>query len=294
MADLNDQLKGVELDSPTNEDVSEEVSEETKVSTDAETEEKAEKSERTPENVYRETVRKLEKYETDNRKFQQDVFAQLQDINTKILEKLGDVAKAPAAQAKTIDDYSVAELTAHRDSLPENDPQRAQLDMVIADKIVNEKVDKRVAEATSQQRIENIRTEAIKEATQRYPDLAVNGSEFHRKVDARIRGMDEHYVRNNPRIVLDIANDVAIEEGIMAVSGRRTVRSPDKPGANKRDSAAPAPKEEKPELPMSEAEAQKIAKKLEKAMGRKFTKEEIQRIRENHSSYHQDRHLFTR
>jgi hypothetical protein len=294
MPNLEDQMKNVDLESlPKVDDVPEKSLEEEPEVDETKGESEDEKKERTPENVYRETARKLDKYKDDNQAFQQKLLAQQQEFFAGILDKI-NTTQAPADKPKaSIEDYSVAELTAYRDGLEADNPQRGQLDTLIADKIVNEKVERKVSEFTGKQRNEDMRTKAVEEAVQRYPDLAVKGSDFRRKVDARIQQMDNNYVKSNYRVVLDVANDVAANEGIAAQTARKVIRPPDRPGANKRDSAKPVPKE-KEELPMSEAEANKIAKSMKKALGRDFTKEEILEIRKNHADYHAHKHLYTR
>ena len=231
---------------------------------------------RTIDNVYGELSRKQEK-------FQSDMMSQMGNLVRDVTEKLNS---PPAGQQgpRTVDDYSIAELTAYRDGLPAEDQQRPNLDSLIADKIVNEKVRQQVQEITGYDRLEAERGRAILQATERYPDLADEGSAFWGKVDSKIRSMSADYVNSNPRVVLDVANEVAIAEGVSPNRERTLVRVPGKPSANRADGSRPAPKDET-KLKMTKDEAMKIAKKLENALGRKFTDEDIQRIREDHMDY---------
>lgn len=303
MPGLKDQLKSVSPESlaglgsendPQDEIVDEEVeTEETEEVETEETETEEEESEgRTIDNVYGELTRKQEKAEEMQQKFNQSMLSQMGNLVENVTERL---AAQPAGQQgpKTVEDYSVAELTAHRDSLPAEDPNRTQLDSVIADKIVNEKVRAQVQEITGMDRMQAQREAAALEAVERYPELADETSQFYRKVDQRIRSLDSAYVNANPRVAMDVANEVAIAQGVSPTQPRTRMVVPGKPNATRRDGGAPVPKAES-KLKMSEAEAMKIAKSLEGALGRKFTKKEILEIRENHKSYDDNRGLFTR
>ena len=247
---------------------------------------------RTIDNVYGELSRKQEKTDENQRKFQENLMTQMGNLVREVTEKLSTPAAGTQAQ-KTLEDYSVAELTTYRDNLPAEDPQRAQMDSLIADKIVNQKVQEQVHKITGMDRMQVQRERVAVQAVDRYPDLADENSSFYQKVDARIRSLDPSYVDGNPRVAMDVANEVAIAEGISPTRARQTLRVPGKPSATRREGAAPAP-QAKDELSMTTEEATRIAKKLEGALGKKFTKEQIEDIRKNHQSYHDNRSLFTR
>jgi hypothetical protein len=277
-------------DEPLGEDV-EDVTLDEDVSPDGESDESGdgdgdkEPEGRTIDNVYGELSRKQEV-------FQEKMMAKMGNILSTVTEALA--AKPAGSQAqRTLEDYSVEELTAYRNNLPEDDPNRAGLDHTIADKIVDEKVRKQVQAITGRDRAESQRETAVTQAVERYPDLADEDSDFYQQVDAKIRKLDQSYVNANPRVVMDIANEVAIADGVKPTALRQTLRVPGKPNANRRDGGAPAPGT-KVELKMSDQEARKIAKRLEGAMGRKFSDKEIQKIREDHQSYDENRNLFTR
>ena len=298
MTGLKDQFKGVNTESLTvqdTEDILEEETEEyevdTDVDTDVDTEDPVEtKSKgRTIENVYGELTRK-QKEDRDNLMSQ---ISSLGNMVQTLTEQLSSKSTAGAQGPKTLDDYSVADLTQYRDSLSADDPQRSQYDSLIADKIVNQKVVEQVHAITGRERMKSQRESAVTQAIERYPELRDESSSFYQKVDAKVRALPDDYKAANPRVVMDVANEVAIAEGINPSRVRQTLRVPGKPSATRRDGAPAAPAS-KPKLTMSDAEARAHAKKLEGAMGRKFTNEEIMKIRENHQSYSDNRNLFTR
>jgi hypothetical protein len=291
MAGLEEQMEGVSRESlPEKEEVETTVEEKpTESEAQAKDEEGKTKDEgRTPENIYRETTRKLDKFRDDQQQFQRDVLNQI----TGMAEKIATNSTAPAAPAvKTLEDYSVAELSTIRNGLEKEDPRIAEIDTLIARRYVSDEVDSRVSAVTARQEVEHERKRAGELAQERFPDLNDETSEFYQKVDRKLRQMSPTLKENNPRIVLDTANEVAISEGVTAKT-TRTLRSPDRPGANQRDNAKPAPKT-KEEYIMPLEEAKRIAGKLKDAMGREFTDKEIDNIRKGHNDYHENRGMFT-
>lgn len=306
MSGLKDQFGGVDpkslIGQETEDGVLEETDEDLELeegdSPDGEKAKDSEKAEdddskgRTIDNVYGELSRKQEKADENQRQFQENLMTQMGNLVREVTDKLGTQVAGSQAQ-RTLEDYSVAELTAFRDKLPAEDPQRAQMDSLIADKIVNEKVHQQVQAITGRDRVQAQRERTVEQAVERYPDLADENSSFYQKVDARIRKLDPNYVDENPRVVMDVANEVAIAEGVSPTRARQTLRVPGKLSASRREGAAPAPKE-KEELSMTTEEATRIAHKLEGALGKKFTKEQIQEIRKNHQSYSDNSSMFTR
>lgn len=236
---------------------------------------------RTIDNVHGELSRKQVQFE-------QRVMERLDRFSERITSR-----QPETQQPKTkVEDYSVAELSAYLNGLPADNPQRSQIESVIADKIVNEKVEKQVRDITGRQQLKVARQDAIKVAIERYPELRNEASEFWVQVDKELRFRGDSYATSNPSAVLDVANEVAQRMGIQAKRNIRTVaRVPDRP-ANRRDGAAPVQGDE--QYLMSEEQALKIAGKLEAALGRKYTPEEIKKIRENHASYKSAQNLFVR
>lgn len=243
---------------------------------------------RTIDNVHGEFSRKFGEISKQSQDFQNSIMRRLDDLASRISGR-----QPETQQPKTkLEDYSVAELQAYMTALPADNPQRAQVEAVITDKIVNEKIDARVQDITGRERLKVTKREAVRVATERYPDLRNESTDFWKQVDQELRYRGDGYAQSNPNAVLDVANEVAQRMGVQAKRNvRTTVRVPDRP-ANRRDGAAPVQKDE--QFAMSEEEANQIAEKLETALGRKFKPEEIKRIRENHASYVGAKNLFVR
>lgn len=299
MAGLKDQFMSVDpkslIGQGSEDDVLEsdadENSSETEVSSDGENDESSENSEenesnsRTIDNVYGELTRK-------QNDFQEKILGEIGRLVSQVSD-LASVKPAGPQGPKTLEDYSSAELTAYRDKLPAEDPQRENLSSAIANAIVNEKVQVAVNDITGRDRLQSQREAAVTEAIERYEDLADETSSFYQKVDAKVKSLDPNYVAANPRVVMDVANEVAIAAGINPTKARQVLRVPGKLSASKREGAAPAP-ENDDELLMSEKEARKIATSLKGALGRELTDKELLDIRKNHKSYYDNRSMFTR
>jgi hypothetical protein len=237
---------------------------------------------RTIDNVYGELSRKHERLEKTVTERLDRLFARLDSAPSR----------PETQQPKTLEDYSVDELTTHLNSLPPDSPQRPQVESAIAHRIVNDKVKTAVAEATGRERMNQSKREAIRVAKERYPDLGKEGSPFWNAVDRELRYRGEAFAQGNPNAVLDVANEVAARMGVSAQrNARTTVRVPERP-ANRRDGAAPVQGDE--QFVMTEQEANGIATRLEAALGRKFTQDEITKIRSDHASYHGAKNLFVR
>lgn len=244
---------------------------------------------RTIDNVHGEFSRKFGDIATRQGRFEDAVMRRLDDLASKISGR-----QPEQQQPKTkLEDYSVAELTAYLNGLPADNPQRAQVEGVIADKIVNDKVRDAVKDITGREQAKAAKRESLRVAVERYPDLKDETSPFWQAVDRELRYRGDGYAQTNPNAVLDVANEMAQRMGVTAKRNIRTTpRVPDRPGANRRDHAAPVQSDE--QFAMSEEDALKIAGKLEAALGRKFKPEEIKKIRENHASYKGAQNLFVR
>lgn len=244
---------------------------------------------RTIDNVHGEFSRKFGDVVSNQKRFEDSVMRRLDDLASKISGR-----QPEQQQPKTkLEDYSVAELTAYLNGLPADNPQRSQVEGVIADKIVNEKVEKQVRDITGREQLKATKREAIRVATERYPDLKDEQSPFWIAVDRELRYRGDGYAQSNPNAVLDVANEIASRMGVPAKRNiRTTLRTPDSRPANRRDNGAPVLSDEAHLMP--EEEAVKIASKLEAALGRKFTPAEIKKIRENHASYKGAQNLFVR
>lgn len=294
MTGLRDQFEGVNRDSLAGQgkdnDSLEEVTKEelesaesTELETDKGESEGDDSEGRTIENVYGELSRKQEKADERQQAFQEQMINQMGQLVRDVTASRND---PPAGQQgpKAIGDYSVIELQAIQKDMAADDPQRAQIDALISDKVVDDKVRRQVQEITGQERTQAQREVVVLQAVERYPDLDNENSSFYQKVDQKIRALDPNYVARNPRAIMDVANEVAIAEGINPKQARTIMRVPGRSGATKADGGRPAPKDEV-ESTMSEAEAIRIGKRLKGALGRDFTKEQIKTIREDHSDY---------
>lgn len=245
---------------------------------------------RTIDNVHGEFSRKFIDLRTESQRFQDSVMRRLDDLASKISGREQPEKQQPKTK---LEDYSVAELTAYLNGLPADNPQRAQVEGVIADKIVNDKVRDAVRDITGREQAKAAKRESLRVAVERYPDLKDESSPFWQAVDRELRYRGDGYAQSNPNAVLDVANEIASRMGVQAKRNIRTTpRVPDRPGATRRDGAAPVQSDE--QFAMSEEDALKIASKLEAALGRKFKPEEIKKIRENHASYKGAQNLFVR
>jgi hypothetical protein len=279
---MTDYLKGVQSDSPADDEPMEgqefeQELDETAQEPDADTghgdgeEGEGEKSGRTIENVYRELSRKQEE-------FQAQMMSQFMDAQRQLIENLKSQPE-PEKKTGTLDDMSVTELETFRAQVAEQNPEKlGEFDDYLNQRRVDERVSSRMSEWEKRQRQEQLRSKAQQDALRRYPELATQGSPFYTAVNARLNELGDAYVEANPRAVLDAANDVAAE---MGVSPRQASKAASMRGrvASKSNSNPKAKEKDKDEdKGLSDSEHEKIASRLSHAMpkGKKFDKKSLQ------------------
>ena len=293
MSGLKDQFEGVNVDPPATVDddqpqddivIDDEPIEPADAGAEGDVDADDKPEGRTPDNVHREMSRKYEALQGE--------LTGMRSMMSQFLDKVGTPQPAQSKSKERVEDYSVAELTAYRDGLDADDARRPELERVIIGKQIDAKVDERVESITGKQAAMTAKTSALNEALNRYPDLRDENSDLYKTVDAELKSRGDSYATSNPHAILDVASYVAQRDGVTAA--KTTVRSPNRPGSSKRDSAQAPVAGTKEDYPMTLEEAKSIAAKMKKAMGRDFTDKEIERIRKGHAAYAKDINLYTR
>jgi hypothetical protein len=234
---------------------------------------------RTVENVRGELLRKMQ---ADNAALRNDILTEIR----------GMVARQPeAAPAPTTDvnQMSAAQLEALRPSVP--DANHAELDRLIAKRRIDEAVAQGIDQRLSARDVEQARQTANSNAFSRWPELRDTGSTFRQVTNEVLKEMGS--ASNNPRAVLDAANEAGLRLGLrpvhslMSAGGasaysQRTARG---------NGGEPAPVAES--FAMTDAEAANIAKKLQRAMPKgKFTPEQLKRAQKRSGDYREHQDLF--
>ena len=234
------------------------------------------KGDRSSENYYRELIRKSEERE---------------ERMLHMMERLAESSAAPPPPVKksgdSLDDRSIEELDGLRDQVPED--RRAAFDSYLNKRRVTEEVETRMTDLERRTEVRTARQGAGQEAVNRYPDLADPGSDFAKKVNAKLRTLGRPYIDANPRAIVDVANEVAISEGrqFRSAPGRRPK------GSQANRSSTPVDNESRGSKGkfQSTEETAEIAKRLSRALpkGKEF---DIAKINERANEYDQNRDLF--
>lgn len=265
MADLRDQLKDVEPDSsPDSFDPAPVMPDPSIKDGDGGTD-----GDRDWKQVRGELLRKQEKATAE-------VTAKLDQLTKQFMEfvsshKTGASPSAESAKTKTsVEDYTASELEQLLPSIPEE--SRPQVQSIIQQKRTDERIETQLRAFTEERRKDDERKRYNNKALERFPDLRDFSSDFARMVDAEIQQLPEHIVRGNPRIVLDIANDVAISRGIQP-NTRGSMPKVTRPASGR---TGPSGNESTNEGTMSDAEREAIGKRLQHNLkGKKFDMERI-------------------
>jgi hypothetical protein len=231
---------------------------------------------RTIENVYRELSRKQEQ-------FQERMMQQLSESQKMLAEALQGRTEQPEKQTgNTLDSMSVQELEAFRKTVAEQNPDAlTEFDDYLNKRRVDDTVEQRIRQFENKSQVETRRRQANETAVQRYPELGQRNSDFYRAVNNRLQELGRDYVDANPRAVLDAANDVAAERGMVPSTTRRpTIRG----SVGSRESGGGAPvqkqKQEKnlPKSAQSAEDREAIARRLAAALpkGKKFDDKAIE------------------
>lgn len=289
---MADYLKDVKAESsPAAEDDHYEEPDETQDDLDAEGPEgdEGEGKGRTLENVHRELSRKYDK-------LSHDVFTalnQLAEGQAAMQNAItGFVAQPGKNTGNTLDDMSVAELRQLRVQVQAENPDKLEdLDAYITERVVEERVSSQLNQFQQTTAISQQRQNANTQATERYPELKVEGSEFRQAVNDRLNDLGEDWVKNNPRAVLDAANDVAFELGIQPQRGGRSERMRGRVAGARTGKATAKPDPIDEHLPVNDAQIDSISSRLADALppGKSFDKS---RIKENMKAYRDNTHFF--
>lgn len=233
---------------------------------------------RTVENVRGEVLRKMEK---NNQEMLREIAALREELG-KAREQYG-VPTAPAADTpKTIEDMSIAELEAMLPSVP--DEQKGQFKEYLLLRKAEERAERKFAKRHESERYNELEQKYNSQAMSRWPQLGDRTSELYRNTDRILSEMGKA-AENNPRAVLDAANEAGLELGLtptMGLTPRTPQRTPS--GLAPGRSTADGPSKKRDSINMEEME--KVAKGLQNAMpGKKFTKEQLKRIAEREKMY---------
>lgn len=262
------------------EDLLDETTQESEGDTDDADEQPAgKKGKRNIDNVRGELLRKMEKQ-------QQDLLTELNSLREAMLQanqRYGVPANVSPTAPKTLDDMSIAELEALRGNVPED--QKATYEAYLQERKIDAKVQDRLnkfEQVTERKTAEQRFNQA---ALDRWPQLRDRQSEFYRVTD-RILGEMGPLADNNPRAVLDAANEAGLEIGLSPATGvvhRGTRSNPSSSIASGRTKKSAPGNDSSTNM----EELRKIADgKLRNAMpGGKFTDEQLKRIAERSKFY---------
>ncbi|HUW33541.1 MAG TPA: hypothetical protein VM223_18180 [Planctomycetota bacterium] len=264
--ELRDQLKGVQLDPPpaieddlTNDEVIEDdadPAEDTGGDDDKKTDE-----DRPPTNWYREMARKQEA-------FQEKMQREFLEAQERMMENFRSTpVKPPENNGDPLAQRTIAELKQLRADVPEG--QKQAYEEYLVERIAQDVAQKSIDEFKSAYTAVSSREQAVKDAVNRFPDLANPASDFAKAANAKLQKLGKGYIDSNPRAVLDVANEVALETGtsFRGPNPARRTNPPGKPASGNQSPATSQPdgKEDK----ARKARLKAIGKKLERANGGK-------------------------
>ncbi len=238
---------------------------------------------RTNENIYREVSRKLEKQQADNAAFQERILNKFAEI----AENIAKPAEPDNTNGDDLSRRSVAELKTLRAQVPED--KKEAFEEYIVERMVQERVEASMTVSEQTRNAGDTRKQSTQAAVNMYPDLVKGESEFAREVDNELRLRGKTYAENNPHALMDVANAVALRQGV------RQRTNPRIPGggrtANKGNSAPANQKSD--ELSQSRERANAIADRLQGALpkGKKFN---IDKMRKTTEEYTKNADLFIR
>lgn len=242
MKDLSKHFKGVTPDSPPADD-------------DPENNDTGDG--RTPDNVRGELLRKMNQ---DKREFMSQMSGLAETVNEmKTLLRGG----APASQASnktgmdSLDNYTADQLEGFRDRIPEEN--KAWFESIVQQKRLDERMDNRFNTFVRNQSFQTELERYNKAAKDRFPDLADLSSDFSLAVQAELSKVSDELVERNPRIVYDLAHEVAYERGVTP-KPRRQVQS------SAPTNTAPHSRGDEDELVMTDEQRKELADKFRSAL----------------------------
>lgn len=239
------------------------------------------KSGRTVDNVRGELIRKMEREREYFRGHISSLEAKIDQLSGLLQNS---PQSAPPQGGNQLDAMTVDQLKAMRDQVPEE--QRPAFDQYLADRKLEEAAERKFKALYDRRSYETREQEANREAASRWPELRDPTSDFY-AITSQI--LDEYgsNAETNPRAVLDAANEAGLRLGLTpkgapSVGGRQG-RSGLAPGGSH---GKPSPaKGDDADLPSMES-VEDVARRLQDAMpGRKFSKEQLERIRKNTAAY---------
>jgi hypothetical protein len=252
---------------------------------------KVDDPERPVENVRRELSRKQDKFQDEV----STAISQLAQGQVEMQHAItGFISSKPEQKTgNKLDDMSIQELRSLRTEVAESNPDKLpEFDVYMTDRMVDERVDARMSEFKTVNKVDSLRNQANDVATARYPELSRDGSQFRNAVNVRLNELGDAYVNNNPRAVLDAANDVSAEMGLAPATPRPNTQMQSRI-AGTRTQGAPEQTIDVGGLPVDDTELDKIATRLQDAMppGKTFDKKAM---KENMKSYGDNKQLFLR
>jgi len=221
--------------------------------------------ERTLENVRRELLRKQEKQEQK----QAETAALLAQIASTVAT-IASTKPVSEKTGRTLDDMSLEELRILKAQVPEE--KKAEFDEYYEDRKITDRVNLKLNQYSESEKHDAERKRANQLAVDRYPQLMDRVSQLRLEVNRRLDGLDQNFIRYNPRIVLNITDDVAQDMGITprVIKGTRSVSQP----SSTRRSEKPTNTSEASDV-LSDAEYEKISAKLKHAKKGGFDKARV-------------------
>lgn len=238
---------------------------------------------RSVDNVRSELLRKLEKS-------QNEIMAEVRALREERQQYRPDPKPVPHT-AQTLEDMSIADLEQMRTKVPEE--QLAAFDRYLDQRRLDEKFEAKWTQEKQKESFARAEEEANEVAFKRWPQLHDKASEFYRVTD-RILSRMGSIADNNPRAVLDAANEAGYELGLSPNTRPQITRR--EPGnlQTGRDTGKPVRRTDT-EVDVTSEEHRKIQKRLENAMpGKKWDEATLKRIAKRAKEYQQVKDLFIR
>lgn len=226
------------------------------------------------ENVRREMLRKM-----DNR------FGEFDNQMEQLMQAVSKLtAQKPSTNGTDqLENMSADELAQLRSNVPEE--KLGEFDALVQQKRNKEYVDTRFQQLQMTQKTHTERHRFNKMAVDRYPDLSDPDSDFAQEVDRQLRSVDPELRDRNPRVVYDIANDVAMSRGV-SPQIRRTVR------ATAPTNTGPAEKANQDVQLMSDERREELKRRLQSSLpkGGKFDDDDL---KDTEKFIQENQHLYT-
>jgi len=235
------------------------------------------KEPRTPDNVRGELLRKMDQRDQQLA----ERLARLEGMMQQAAQAAPPAKPETSAQPTRVEDMTSQQLEALRPQVPED--KRPELDRLIQQRRVDEQVAMRVDARLADQSRQQMRIEANKTAYGRWPELRDPGSQLY-QVTNQVLNERGSTVNNDPRALLDAANEAGMRLGLHAKSVERVYGAVDVPSGS-------APVNTGGSSRMSKDEAAQIAQRLQNALpgGKKFN---LDRAAELHNQYVENKDLY--